>query len=97
MTACRLARTGCGRCLVENSASRFCAAIRNVSGLLRARRGVANWPKTVAGQMERHYSPGRTWEITAIGVLGLLHLGDVLDAGRATEPSPRSWLRAAAA
>jgi ArsR family transcriptional regulator len=49
--------------------------------VLRARRGVANWPETVAGQMERHYSPGRTWETTAIGVLGLLHLGDVLDAG----------------
>ena len=49
--------------------------------VLRARRGVANWPETVAGQMERHYSPGRTWEATAIGMLGLLHLGDVLDAG----------------
>jgi ArsR family transcriptional regulator len=49
--------------------------------VLRARQGVANWPETVAGQMERHYSPGRTWEATAIGMLGLLHLGDVLDAG----------------
>ena len=48
---------------------------------LRARQGAANWPETVAGQMERHYSPGRTWEATAIGMLGLLHLGDVLDAG----------------
>jgi ArsR family transcriptional regulator len=49
--------------------------------VLRARHGAANWPETVAGQMERHYSPGRTWEATAIGMLGLLHLGDVLDAG----------------
>jgi ArsR family transcriptional regulator len=49
--------------------------------LLRARQGPASWPETVAGQMERHYSPGRTWEATAIGMLGLLHLGDVLDAG----------------
>jgi ArsR family transcriptional regulator len=49
--------------------------------VLHARQGVANWPETVAGQMERHYSPGRTWEATAIGMLGLLHLGDVLDAG----------------
>jgi len=48
---------------------------------LRARQGAANWPETVAGQMERHYSPGRTWEATAIGMLGLVHLGDVLDAG----------------
>ena len=49
--------------------------------VLRARQGVANWPDTVAGQMERHYSPGRTWEATAIGMLALVHLGDVLDAG----------------
>jgi ArsR family transcriptional regulator len=49
--------------------------------VLRARQGTANWPDTVAGQMERHYSPGRTWEATAIGMLGLVHLGDVLDAG----------------
>jgi SAM-dependent methyltransferase len=49
--------------------------------VLRARHGTANWPETVAGQMERHYSPGRTWEATAIGMLGLIHLGDVLDAG----------------
>lgn len=39
------------------------------------------WPEAVAGQMERHYSPGRTWEATARGLLGLMRLGDVLDAG----------------
>jgi ArsR family transcriptional regulator len=49
--------------------------------VLRARKGGANWPDAVAGQMERHYSPGRTWEATAVGMLGLIHLGDVLDAG----------------
>jgi SAM-dependent methyltransferase len=49
--------------------------------VLRARQGTANWPDAVAGEMERHYSPGRTWEATAIGMVGLLHLGDVLDAG----------------
>ena len=49
--------------------------------VLRARQGHATWAETVAGQMERHYSPGRTWEATAIGLLGLLQLGDVLDAG----------------
>ena len=31
--------------------------------------------------MERHYSPGRTWESLAQGLLPLLTLGDVLDAG----------------
>lgn len=39
------------------------------------------WPDRVAGQMEHHYSPGRTWEATARGLLGLLRLGDVLDVG----------------
>jgi DNA-binding transcriptional ArsR family regulator len=48
---------------------------------LRARRAAARWPESVAGEMERHYSPGRTWESLAGGVIGLLRLGDVLDAG----------------
>jgi ArsR family transcriptional regulator len=45
----------------------------------RAKDG--GWPDALAGQMERHYSPGRTWEATARGFLGLMRLGDVLDAG----------------
>src|SRR5262245_29849057 len=49
--------------------------------LLRARERAVPWPDAVAGQMERHYSPGRTWEATARAFLGLVHLGDVLDAG----------------
>jgi DNA-binding transcriptional ArsR family regulator len=50
---------------------------------LRARkvRAAARWPESVAGEMERHYSPGRTWEALAGGLMGLLELGDVLDAG----------------
>jgi DNA-binding transcriptional ArsR family regulator len=47
--------------------------------LVRARDRA--WPDAVAGQMERHYSPGRTWEATARGFLGLCRFGDVLDAG----------------
>jgi ArsR family transcriptional regulator len=39
------------------------------------------WLDDVAGQMERHYSPGRTWEALARGLIGLARLGDVLDAG----------------
>jgi ArsR family transcriptional regulator len=31
--------------------------------------------------MERHYSPGRTWESLTHGLAGLLDLGDVLDIG----------------
>ena len=49
--------------------------------VLKAREGASAWADSVAGQMERHYSPGRTWEATARGLFGLLQLGDVLDAG----------------
>ena len=37
------------------------------------------WADTVAGDMERHYSPGRTWETLARTLLQLLETGDVLD------------------
>jgi ArsR family transcriptional regulator len=50
------------------------------AALLRAREG-GRWPDAVAGEMERHYSPGRTWEALARGLLGVVRLGDVLDAG----------------
>jgi SAM-dependent methyltransferase len=49
--------------------------------ILRARQKGVNWPENVAGQMDRHYSPGRTWEATMLGFLSYLHLGEVLDAG----------------
>lgn len=49
--------------------------------LLRARTRATGWSEAVAGQMERHYSPGRTWEATAHAFLGLVRLGDVLDVG----------------
>ena len=52
------------------------------AALLAARQSkAARWPDAVAGEMERHYSPGRTWESLARGLLGLLRLGDALDAG----------------
>lgn len=47
--------------------------------VVRARSG--RWPEPIAGEMERHYSPGRTWEATARAFMGLLSLGDVLDVG----------------
>ncbi len=49
--------------------------------VVRARDGAVAWPDSIAGQMERHYSPGRTWEATARGLLGFVRLGDVLDIG----------------
>lgn len=45
--------------------------------VLRARG--TSWADSVAGQMERHYSPGRTWEASLRGLLGLVRLGRVLD------------------
>lgn len=49
--------------------------------VLRAREQAPSWPESVAGHMERHYSPGRTWEATSFAFLGHLRFGDVLDAG----------------
>jgi DNA-binding transcriptional ArsR family regulator/protein-L-isoaspartate O-methyltransferase len=49
--------------------------------VLAARAGDARWPDLIAGEMERHYSPGRTWEATCRAFAGLLRLGDVLDLG----------------
>lgn len=47
--------------------------------VLQARHAGLNWADTVAGDMERHYSPGRTWEATARTLIELIELGDVLD------------------
>jgi ArsR family transcriptional regulator len=48
--------------------------------VLAARAKVAGLD-AIAGQMERHYTPGRTWEALARGFVGLMRLGDVLDVG----------------
>ncbi|MCA9685366.1 MAG: metalloregulator ArsR/SmtB family transcription factor [Myxococcales bacterium] len=55
--------------------------LRRREAALAARQASLRWPDEVAGQMERHYSPGRTWEATARGLLGFLDLGRVLDVG----------------
>jgi 2-polyprenyl-3-methyl-5-hydroxy-6-metoxy-1,4-benzoquinol methylase len=39
------------------------------------------WVDSVAGDMERHYSPGRTWEATTRVVAKLVSMGKVLDLG----------------
>lgn len=49
--------------------------------LLRARAAKKGFPDAMAGHMERHYSPGRTWESLAHAMLALVDLGDVLDVG----------------
>lgn len=47
--------------------------------VLATRAADQNWADSVAGDMERHYSPGRTWEALARAALPLLAPGDVLD------------------
>lgn len=47
--------------------------------ILAQRAREAGWADSVAGDMERHYSPGRTWEALARGLTGLVDCGDVLD------------------
>lgn len=49
--------------------------------LISARKHGQSWADSVAGRMELHYSPGRTWEVTARALAGLIELGDVLDIG----------------
>jgi ArsR family transcriptional regulator len=50
-----------------------------VPPVLAMRAADQNWADSVAGDMERHYSPGRTWEALARSALPLLEPGDVLD------------------
>ena len=50
-----------------------------VPGVLATRAADQNWADSVAGDMERHYSPGRTWETLARAALQLVKPGDVLD------------------
>ena len=52
---------------------------RGLDSLIRGRAGSRSWADSVAGQMERHYSPGRTWQATLRGLLGLVQLGRALD------------------
>ncbi|MFC3651022.1 ArsR/SmtB family transcription factor [Dyella humi] len=48
-------------------------------GVLAQRAREQGWADTVAGDMERHYSPGRTWETLTRSLLQLVETGNVLD------------------
>lgn len=52
---------------------------RRLPATLAKRARAEGWADTVAGDMERHYSPGRTWETLARGMTQLVESGDVLD------------------
>ena len=47
--------------------------------VIRRRKLGQTWAESVAGRMELHYSPGRSWEATSRALMTLLDLGDVLD------------------
>lgn len=47
--------------------------------VVRRRKLGQTWAESVAGRMELHYSPGRSWEATSRALMTLLDLGDVLD------------------
>jgi SAM-dependent methyltransferase len=38
-------------------------------------------PESAVDELERDYSPGRTWQSLAVGIAAVLRLGDVLDVG----------------
>jgi len=66
--------------LRENTADPLLRQDRErIRQILNQRKGTGTWADSVAGDMERHYSPGRTWEATARGLVHLLDPGDVLD------------------
>jgi ArsR family transcriptional regulator len=50
-----------------------------LTAVLATRTSEQNWADSVAGDMERHYSPGRTWEALARAALPMLAPGEVLD------------------
>ncbi|MBN8481145.1 MAG: ArsR family transcriptional regulator [Xanthomonadales bacterium] len=52
---------------------------RRLPAILAKRARAEGWADTVAGDMERHYSPGRTWETLARSLTRLVEPGDVLD------------------
>ena len=52
---------------------------RRLVELDEERRG--GLPEPFTGEVDRHYSPGRTWQSLAMGLCAMLRLGDVLDAG----------------
>jgi ArsR family transcriptional regulator len=53
--------------------------LARVPQVLNKRIRGGSWADSVAGDMDRHYSPGRTWEATSRGLIHLLNPGRVLD------------------
>ena len=49
--------------------------------IVRRRSRVGGWAESVAGRMERQYSPGRTWEAISRSIIECVSFGRVLDVG----------------
>lgn len=71
-TLLKALRNGVEDALLQADAERLPAVLAH-------RAGEQGWADSVAGDMERHYSPGRTWETLARALLQLLATGDILD------------------
>lgn len=55
------------------------ADLESARELIARRRGGQTWAESVAGRMDLHYSPGRTWETAARALIRMLEPGRVLD------------------
>jgi DNA-binding transcriptional ArsR family regulator len=64
-----------------------------VPAVLAMRAADQNWADSVAGDMERHYSPGRTWEALARTALPLLTPAMCSTSPLATACWPNCWRR----
>lgn len=49
--------------------------------IVRRRSHGGGWAESVAGRMERQYSPGRTWEAVSRSIIECVEFGEVLDIG----------------
>ena len=54
---------------------------QRLNDVMNAHAHSNKWVDAVAGDMERHYSPGRTWEATTRVIAKLARMGSVLDIG----------------
>ncbi|GAA4821524.1 transcriptional regulator [Marinicella pacifica] len=55
--------------------------LRRLDQVLNQKAKSNQWVDSVAGDMERHYSPGRTWEATTRLIARMIQLNKVLDIG----------------
>src|SRR5579885_711759 len=67
--------------------------MQRLPSVLARRARERGWADSVAGDMERHYSPGRTWETLARTLLRLLEPATYWTSRPATACWPNCWRR----